>query len=166
MQTQSTSASKTPAQNEILSLDAIAANAELSFGSRCQRREVSLEIAKPDGGQLVKTDPGQIQTLINSLLENALLACQPGGSLDFQMKLSYETGMLQIQVTDSGKGLTPVEQRTLFGEMQEPPAGIGSLQALREAVRMVQSLDGKIWLRSQAGVLTTFRVQIPVRILD
>jgi signal transduction histidine kinase len=162
----SASVIKSPAQNEILSLDAIAANTELSFSSRCQQREVSLEIANPDGGQLIKTDPGHLQTLISSLLENALLACQPGGLIHFQIKLSYETGMLQIQVTDSGEGLTSGEQRALFDQTEEPPAGIGSHQALREAVRMVQSLNGKIWLRSQPGESTTFRVQIPVRILD
>jgi len=153
-------------QNEVLSLDAIAANVELTYGPRCQRREIRLDITNPDDGQLIKTDPGQLQRLIHNLLENTLLACKPGGALQFRMELSFETGMLQIQVTDSGEGLTTEEQRAMFGEMAEPPAGIGNLQALREAVRRVQSLHGKIWLRSKPGSFTTFRVQLPVRILD
>lgn len=153
-------------QNEILSLSALAANVRLVFGPRCQQQGVTLDIANPDEGSLIKTDPIQLQTLITNLLENGLLASKPEGSLQFRMELFFETGMLQIQVTDAGAGLSPEEQRALFGEMEETPAGIGSLQALREAVRMVQALNGKVWLRSQPGELTTFRVQLPVRILD
>lgn len=59
-----------------------------------------------------------------------------------------------------------MDQRALFGEMEEPPAGIGSLPALQEAVRIVQALNGKIWLRSKPGAFTTLRIQLPVRILD
>ena len=153
-------------QNEILSLGAIAANIQLIFDPRCQNKGLSLEIANPEGGQLIKTDPNQLQTLINNLLENALLASKPEGSIHFRLNLSYETGMLQMQVTDSGQGLTPGEQRAIFGDMAEPPAGIGNIDALRKALHAVQSLNGKIWLRSKPGAFTTFRVQLPVRILD
>jgi signal transduction histidine kinase len=161
-----TAAPQGPPQIEILSLAALAANVRLAFGPRCQQHDVSLDIANPNEGSLIKTDPIQLQTLITNLLENGLLASKPEGSLHFRMELFFETGMLQIQVTDSGGGLSPEEQHALFGEMEETPSGIGSLQAIREAVRMVQALNGKVWLRSQPGELSTFRVQLPVRILD
>jgi signal transduction histidine kinase len=161
-----TAAPQGPPQIEILSLAALAANVRLAFGPRCQQHDVSLDIANPNEGSLIKTDPIQLQTLITNLLENGLLASKPEGSLHFRMELFFETGMLQIQVTDSGGGLSPEEQHALFSEMEETPSGIGSLQAIREAVRMVQALNGKVWLRSQPGELSTFRVQLPVRILD
>ncbi len=155
-----------PTQNEILSLDAIAANIKLAFEPRCQHKDVNLEITNPDKGQLIKSDPNQLLCLLHNLMENALLASPPEGALQFQMKLSYETGMLHIQVTDSGQGLSPGEQRAMFSETEKNPPGIGKRQALREALQLVQSLNGKIWLRSQPDAGTTFRVQLPVRILD
>ena len=151
---------------EALSLDALAANARMAYSPRCQRKGVILDITNPDGHQLIKTHSARLQALIHHLLENALLASKPEGSIYLRLKLSFETGMLHIQVTDSGEGLSPVDQRALFGEMEEPPAGIGSLPALQEAVRIVQALNGKIWLRSKPGAFTTLRIQLPVRILD
>jgi signal transduction histidine kinase len=156
-------------RNEVLSLDAIAANTKLAFGPRCENKGVDLAIANPDGHQLIKTNPVHLQTLINSLMENALLASKPEkGSLKFQLKLSFETGLLEIQVTDTGEGLSPQEQQALFSseEIKTPPAGIGSPKALKEAVQRVQMLDGKIWLRSKPGEFTSFRVKLPVRIMD
>ncbi len=153
---------------EVLSLDAIAANLKLAFGSRCQNKGLNLDIVNQDGHQLIKTNPSLLQTLINSLMENALLASKPEGLLHFRMQLSFETGLLEIQVTDSGEGLSPREQRALFSseDIDTQPDGIGSLDALKEAVQRVQKLDGKIWLRSKPGAFTSFRVKLPVRIMD
>jgi chemotaxis protein histidine kinase CheA len=44
--------------------------------------------------------------------------------------------------------------------------GIGSIQSIREAIRAIRVLNGKIWLKSKKGEFTTFRVQLPVRIID
>ena len=155
-----------PLRSEVLSLDALEANLSSSFGPRCEHKDVNLDIANPDGRQLIKTHAARLQMLIHHLLENALLASKPEGSLHLRLKLSFETGMLQVQVTDSGEGLSPEEQRALFEAMEDPPAGIGSLADVREAVRLVQLMNAKIWLRSKPGAFTTFRVQLPVRILD
>ncbi|MFW5713770.1 MAG: ATP-binding protein, partial [Brevefilum sp.] len=153
-------------KNEIISLAALTANIKLSFGPRCQRQGLRLNIDNPEGHQLIKTDPEKLQNLIDNLLENALLASKPESTLHFELNLSYETGMLQLQVTDYGAGLSNEEQRTLFNEQEEPPAGIGSLESILEAVRLVQALNGKVWLRSKQDAFTSFRVQLPVRIMD
>jgi signal transduction histidine kinase len=103
---------------------------------------------------------------VYNLLDNAVQVSKNGSQVQLNQKLSFETGMLIIQVTDFGPGLTPQEQTALFST--EPPEipGIGSLDAIREAVRAIRVLNGKIWLRSQKDTFTTFRVQLPVRIID
>lgn len=153
-------------QKEIISLDAIAANLRLEFTPRCQRKNLKLEIENSDGSQLIKADSLKLQTVLHGLLENALLASQPGGILHFSIGLSYETGMLLLQVSDAGEGLSPGEQQALFQEGSPQPSGVGSIKALREAVSAIRALKGKIWLRSQKGQATTIRVQLPVRIID
>ncbi len=74
--------------------------------------------------------------------------------------------MLVIQVTDYGEGLTREEQKSLFSGEAPVISGVGSVQALRDAIRAIRLLNGKIWLRSKKHAFTTFRVQLPVRIID
>lgn len=153
-------------QNQILSLDSIAATLKLGKISTLREKSLELEIDNPDGRQMIKTDPELLRTILNGLLENAIAASSPGKKIDLNLKLSLETGMLVIQVTDYGEGLTQSEQQALFSAEAEALPGIGSIPAIREAIRAIRLLSGKIWLRSSKGSYTTFRVQLPVRIID
>lgn len=153
-------------QNQIISLDSIAANVRLRIASQLQQKNIDLKIINPDGRQMIKTDPELLQTAIVGLLENAIKASDPGGSVQLNQKLSFETGMLQIQVTDHGEGLTQAEQTAFFSADHVSIPGIGSVQSIRDAIRAIRVLNGKIWLRSKKNVFTTFRVQLPVRIID
>lgn len=152
--------------NQIISLDSIAANIKLKFASQLQKKEITLEINNPDGRQMIKTDPERLQSISLNLLQNALKASKRKGIIQFSQKLTFETGMLIIQVTDFGEGLTPAEQNAFFSAAYETIPGIGSVQSLREAIRDIRVLNGKIWLRSKKEDFTTFRVQLPVRIID
>jgi len=151
---------------QVISLDSIAANVRLKLAHRLQKQNADLEIENPDGRQMIKTDPELVQAIIHGLLENALLASDHWSSIQLSQKLSFETGMLLIEVTDHGEGLSPAEQRAFFSADQENLPGIGSFQAIRDAIRAIRVLNGKIWLRSKKNEFTTFRVQLPVRIID
>jgi signal transduction histidine kinase len=152
--------------NQIISLDSVAANVRLQAASRLQQAKIALEIVNPDGRQMIKTDPELLQTVLLGLLENAIAASEPGGEIELQQTLSLETGMLIAEVTDHGEGLSETEQRDLFSAGQETVPGIGDLSAIRNAIRAIRVLNGKIWLRSRKYQSTTFRVQFPVRIID
>jgi hypothetical protein len=152
--------------NRVISLDAIATNAKLELASSIQHKQIDLEIINPGSGSMVKTDPGLLQSVLFHLLDNAIKASEPQSTVQLIQKLSYETGMLIIQVTDFGKGLTTAEQTALFGTEPQQMPGIGSLQSIREAVRAIRVLNGKVWLKSKKDAFTSFRVQIPVRIID
>ena len=152
--------------NQIISLDSIAANVKLRVDPQLQRKQIDLEIRNPDGRQMIKTDPELLQTALIELLKNAILASEPGGSIQLNQKLSFEMGMLTIQVTDYGEGLTQMEQTALFSAQHETIPGVGDVHALRNAIRAIRVLNGKIWLKSKKASYTTFRCQIPVRIID
>lgn len=153
-------------ENQVLSLDAIAANARLGAAAKLSQNGIILEILNPDGRQIIRTDPLLLQAVLGGLLENAIQASEPGNKIQLSQALSLETGMLIIQVTDLGAGLTQEEQRILFNGDQTAIPGIGSIQAIREAIRAIRLLNGKIWIKSQKNEFTTFRVQLPVRIID
>lgn len=153
-------------QNQVLSLDSIAATLQLGKMSALQEKNLELDIINPDGRQLIKTDPDLLRRILHGLIENAITASIAGKSIELDLRLSLETGMLVIQVTDNGEGLTQQEQQALFSAEAESIPGIGSIPAIREAIRAIRLLNGKIWLRSKKGSFTTFRVQLPVRIID
>lgn len=153
-------------QNQILSLDSIAATIKLDLTSQLTQKNIDLEIQNPDGSQLIKSDPELLHTILKNLLNNAILASEQGGRIQLSQKISFETGMLVIEVTDFGQGLTQSEQQALFSAEYSTIPGIGSIPAIREAIRCIRVLNGKIWLRSKKQSFTTFRVQLPVRIID
>jgi len=153
-------------ENQIITLDSIAANARLGIAPQLQQKQINLEIINPDGRQTIKTDPELLQTVLEGLLENAVLASPPGQVIHLDQKLSFETGMLIIQITDHGEGLTPNDQKNLFSAEYDSIQGIGTVSSIRNAVRAIRILNGKIWLRSKKTAFTTFRVQLPVRIID
>jgi len=130
------------------------------------QKDVDLEINNPDGRQMVKTDPELLQTALLELIMNAIMASDFGGTIRLDLTLSLEMGMLIIQVTDFGKGLTQTEQTALFSGQRQTIPGIGDVQSIRNAIRAIRVLNGKIWLRSKKSSYTTFRLQIPVRIID
>ena len=153
-------------ESQIISLDSIAANLRLYMRSHLQQENLNLEIINPDGRQMIKTDPELVQNILIGLVDNAIQASQSGAAIQLSQKLSFETGMLIIEVTDFGEGLSPEEQRLFFNAEKELIPGIGSIRAIRDAIRAIRVLNGKIWLRSKKGNFTTFRVQLPVRIID
>lgn len=152
--------------NQIISLDSIAANVRLQIAQRLQQARVDLEIINPDGRQVIKTDPELIQTALQHLLTNAIAAAPAGSAIQLALQLTLETGMLVAEVTDHGEGLMAEEQSALFNAGQKMVPGIGNLPAIRNAIRAIRVLNGKIWLRSQKNHYTTFRIQLPVRIID
>jgi signal transduction histidine kinase len=152
--------------SQVVSLDSIMANIRLMIASQLTAKNIDLEIINRDGHQLIKTDPELTQTILFGLLDNAVKASDPGGKIQVSQELSLETGMLLVEVTDYGEGLTSVEQKSLFSAKPEMTPGIGSIDSIRDAVRAIRTLNGKIWLKSKKGLFTTFRVQLPVRIID
>ena len=152
--------------NQIISLDSIAANARLQTAARLQGAGVSLGITNPDGRQLIKTDPELLGSILQGLIENAIAASPTGQTIDLSQSLSLETGMLIAEVTDHGPGLSAEEQSALFNAGQALIPGIGDLGAIRRAIRAIRILNGKIWLSSKKNDFTTFRIQLPVRIID
>lgn len=152
--------------SQIISLDSIAANIRLQISAELQKKALRLEIINPEGRQMVKTDPELLQTLLKGLLDNAIAITPEHGQIQLGLNISLETGMLIAEVTDHGEGLTQDEQTLLFSATETAIPGIGSLPAIRTAIRAIRVLNGKIWLRSVKRQSTTFRVQFPVRIID
>jgi GAF domain-containing protein len=103
-----------------------------------------------------------LQTLKN-LIGNALDAMPQGGTLTITTSLSSheERRAVQLDVTDTGIGISPDDQKRIF-ELFYSTKRDGLGYGLWRDKNLIESLGGKIVVRSQLGQGSTFTLLIPV----
>jgi signal transduction histidine kinase len=77
-------------------------------------------------------------------------------------------GAVEISVSDTGIGIAPEDQETIFEEFRQVgPHSAGKREGtglgLALAKKFVELHGGKIWVKSQMGQGSTFTFTLPVR---
>lgn len=111
------------------------------------------------------SDPARLQQVIANLLSNADKYSPQGKPVI--VRVAYLPDNVEVSVQDFGAGI-PEEQQ---GEVFEPFRRLGDHLTrktrgcglgLHIARRLVESMDGRIWLESRLGYGSTFYVSVPV----
>jgi two-component system, cell cycle sensor histidine kinase and response regulator CckA len=130
------------------------------------------------GAGLVKADPGQIEQVLLNLALNACDAMPQGGTLTIEtteVTLTREYARskpgvrvtpglyLQVAVNDTGLGMS----RDTLSRVFEPffttkAVGQGTGLGLATVYGLVKQADGYIWVYSEQGIGTTFKIYFPV----
>jgi two-component system, NtrC family, nitrogen regulation sensor histidine kinase NtrY len=121
---------------------------------------IATEYFLKDGLTEIDGDPDLLHKAFQNLVLNALDAMPAGGMLTFRTE-EKQSGV-RIEVTDTGKGLTPEECSRLFTPYYTTKQqGTGLGLAIVQAV--VSDHRGTISVASEEGHGTTFRIELPRR---
>jgi len=116
----------------------------------------------------IQTDPTRLRQVLINLIANAIKFTKQGGvclTVSIQPSLRATTPLLEIKITDSGIGIPPEQQATLFQPFVQGDATIarqygGSGLGLAISQHFARALSGDITLTSELGRGSTFTVTI------
>jgi PAS domain S-box-containing protein len=125
--------------------------------------ELTLEASSAPG---CSGDRDRLAQLFDNLISNAIKYTPEGGRVE--ARLRGENGHVQIEIEDSGIGIPEPEQEFLFDRFFRastanaaaiPGVGLG----LTIAKAITEAHCGQLGVKSEEGVGTTFRVELPTR---
>ncbi len=108
----------------------------------------------------IQADAAMLHRAIENLVLNAMDAMPAGGVL--MLRTSHRAGEVDIEVSDTGTGLTPQECDRLFTPYyttKQHGTGLG----LAVVQSVVSDHGGRVSVESESGVGTSFHIHLPAR---
>ncbi len=139
-------------------------NALTLVRERAGRRGIGLHQAVDEGLGQVTGDERKVKQVLLNLLSNALKFTPEGGRIDVRGRMT--DGMAEISVTDTGIGIAAEHHDAVFeefrqvGEAEKKAEGTGLGLALCR--KFVELHGGRIWVKSQIGLGSTFAFTLPL----
>ncbi len=143
------------------------------LGMRCEQKGVELIIAlPPDIPEQVSGDPSRLRQILINLVGNAVKFTECGEvvvrvELD---KASSGQAFLHFSVADTGIGIPPEKQSTIFEAFSQADSSItrrfgGTGLGLTICAKLVELMGGQIWVESIPGAGATFHFSIATTVI-
>jgi PAS domain S-box-containing protein len=111
----------------------------------------------------LESDRGQLQQVFLNIIKNAFEVMDDGGHLSIKTGLN-DAGMVQISITDDGKGMSPEQVENIFEPFYTSGKASGTGLGLFITHGIItKNLGGQISVESEEGKGTTFTVELPVK---
>jgi signal transduction histidine kinase/putative methionine-R-sulfoxide reductase with GAF domain len=138
-------------------------NAVTLIRERAARHGIALKLDFDPGLGEVVGDERKVKQVLLNLLSNAVKFTPEGGRIS--LKAGRKDRLVEIAVTDTGIGIAPEDQATIFEEFRQ----VGSDEKRREgtglgltlAKKFIELHGGRIWVESQLGRGSTFTFTLP-----
>jgi signal transduction histidine kinase/DNA-binding response OmpR family regulator len=116
----------------------------------------------------IRTDPTRLRQILINLVANATKFTKEGGvrlTVSIKPAVASEKPMLEVKITDSGIGISPERQASLFKPFVQGDASIsrqygGSGLGLAISQHLARALGGDITVTSEASKGSTFTVTV------
>ena len=140
--------------------------------SQLQRKGLTLETFIPVDLPKVQADSLRLRQIINNLLSNAIKFTREG-SVTMRVEVHTEVmddgsqqKMIWTSVTDTGIGIKPQDQAVIFDEFRQADGSTtrefgGTGLGLAICKRLLEVMNGRIWVESRLGKGSTFIFTLP-----
>ena len=140
-------------------------NAVTLVRERAGRRAIALHLSADERLGPVQADERKIRQVVLNLLSNAIKFTPEGGRIE--VGAMPKDGDVEVSVSDTGVGIAPEDQEAVFEEFRQ----VGTAEKKAEGTglgltlcrKFIELHAGRIWVKSQVGVGSTFTFTIPVR---
>jgi signal transduction histidine kinase len=139
-------------------------NALTLVRERAVRRGITLGSKLDDRLGMIRGDKRKLKQVLLNLLSNALKFTPEGGRIDLHAALNE--GLVEVSVADTGVGIAPEDQEAVFEEFRQVGTADKKVEGtglgLALSRRFVELHGGRIWVKSQVGVGSTFTFTLPM----
>jgi signal transduction histidine kinase len=140
-------------------------NALVLLRERAGQRGITLGCELDERVGVIRADERKVKQVLLNLLSNALKFTREAGRIDVRATLTE--GLVEISVADTGVGIAPEDQEAVFEEFRQVGTADKKVEGtglgLALSRKFVELHSGRIWVKSQVGVGSTFTFTLPVR---
>jgi len=113
----------------------------------------------------IQADERKVRQVVLNLLSNAIKFTPEGGRIE--VGAVPKDGLVEISVTDTGIGIALEDQEKVFEEFRQVGTAAKKIEGtglgLTLCRKFVELHGGRIWVKSELGVGSTFTFTLPVR---
>ena len=140
-------------------------NALTLIRERAARRSIALQMSVDERLGEIRADERKIRQVVLNLLSNAIKFTPEGGRIEVGATPKDE--FVEVSVSDTGVGIAPQDQEAVFEEFRQvgtaDKKAEGTGLGLTLCRKFIELHGGRIWVKSQVGVGSTFTFTIPMR---
>ena len=158
-------AGKMELNSEEVDVNAIVEEVTELIRPQADAKGLALEMDVPRSLPAAFADRARVRQVLVNLAANAVKFTEHGS---VTVAASTADGWITLSVTDTGVGISPEAQMYIFDEFRQADSSTtrkygGTGLGLAISKRLVALHGGRIWVESAAGVGSTFRFTLPVR---
>jgi GAF domain-containing protein len=141
-------------------------NARTFVRERAIKHGINLDVTVDERLGDFVGDERKIKQILLNLLSNAVKFTPEGGRIE--IKATQTDGAVEISVSDTGIGIAPKDQETIFEEFRQVGRDYahkteGTGLGLTLAKKFVELHGGKIWVESELGKGSKFTFTLPLK---